>query len=168
LVEILPNIIAPLVPLKMGNNPQQAEWSFGDISSTLPYKTQINKPVTPCLTSIWKWFGRKPLKDSDSQKSNQKTTKKRAKRIWDIDQFRLKHYLGKPDELMIQAYRNELDVLKEIGDKLLHIETQLVKERSPIVQEEHQLKVKILPFENNHEFYQCANSWGMKRNDSSH
>jgi len=46
LVEILPTIITSLMPTKMGNNPQQAEWSYGDISSTLQYKTQINKPVT--------------------------------------------------------------------------------------------------------------------------
>ena len=46
MVEILPKIITSLMPIKMGNDPQQAEWSIGDISSTLPYETQINNPVT--------------------------------------------------------------------------------------------------------------------------
>jgi len=67
---------------------------------------------------------------------------------------------------MIYAYRSELDILKMIGDKLLQIETNLFKEKSPIFQEDIKSKVKILPSEDENEFYQCAEPWGIKRNDS--
>jgi len=52
--------------IKIENNPQPADWSFGDISSTLPYKTQINKPVTPMSNLELKIFGKKTLKDLGS------------------------------------------------------------------------------------------------------
>jgi len=149
LVEILPKIITSLIPIPMGNNPQQADWSFGDISSTLPYKTQINKSMTPMSNCDLEMLWQKAIKRFGLSKERPENNEKPAKRIWDIDQFRLEYYLRQHDELMIEAYRNELDILKEIGDKLLHIETYLFKERSPIFQEEHQFKVKILPFENN-------------------
>ena len=167
LVEILPNIITSLMPIKMGNNPQQADWSFGDISSTLPHKTQISKPVTPMSNFDLEMLWQETIKRFGLSKERPENNERRAKCIWDIDQFRLDYYLRQHDELMIEAYRNELDILKEIGDKLLHIETHLLKERSSVFQEEHQFKAKILPFENNTEFYQCAETWGIKRNDSS-
>ena len=76
------------------------------------------------------------------------------------------HYREQDDERMIQAYWRELEILKMIGDKLLQIETNLFKEKSPILQEENKSNVEILPFEDENEFYQCAESWGIKRNDS--
>jgi len=60
---------------------------------------------------------------------------------------------------MIQAYRRELDMLKSIKINLL-------KEKSPIFQEENKAKIKILPFEDENEFYHCADPWRIKRNDS--
>jgi len=58
----------------MEKKPQQAEWSFRHISSMPPYKTQMNKPVTPMsnfdLEMLWQ-----EAKDLDSQKSDQKITK---------------------------------------------------------------------------------------------
>jgi len=78
----------------------------------------------------------------------------------------LDHYREQDDERMIQAYWCELEILKMIGDKLLQIETNLFKEKSPILQEENKSNVKILPLEDENEFYQCAESWGIKRNDS--
>jgi len=149
----------------MGNNPQQADWSFGDISSILPYKSQINKPVTPLSNFDLEMLCQEAIKRFGLSKERPENNEKRAKRIWGIDQFRLECYLEQHDELMIEAYRNELDILKDIGDKLLHIETHLFKERSPIFQK-HQFQVKILPFEDKNEFYQCADPWGIKRNDS--
>jgi len=147
------------MPIKMGNNPQQEDWSFGDISSTLPSKSQINKPMTRMSNFDLEMLWQEAIKRFGLSKERPENNKRRAKRIWGIDQFRLKYYLGQHDELMIEAYLHELNILKEIGDKLLHIETHLFKERSPIFQDEHHFNAKILPFENYHEFYQCAEPW---------
>jgi len=67
---------------------------------------------------------------------------------------------------MIHAYRGESEILKMIGNKLLQTEANLFEEKSPIFQEVNKFEVKILPFEDKNEFYQCAEPWGIKRDDS--
>ena len=67
---------------------------------------------------------------------------------------------------MIHAYRGESKILKMIGNKLLQTEANLFEEKSPIFQEVNKFEVKILPFEDENEFYQCAEPWGIKRDDS--
>jgi len=50
----------------------------------------------------------------------------------DINHSRWEYYLERHDELMIQAYRRELDTLK-------NIEINLLKEKSPIFQKENEV-----------------------------
>ena len=59
-----------------------------------------------------------------------------------------------------------MEGLKRIGENLLQTEVILFEEISPISQERNKSKVKILPFVDEYEFYQCAEPWGMKRDDS--
>jgi len=150
----------------MKKNPQQEELSFEDIPSTLPYHYQINNPVTHTSNFDVEILWQKAIKRFGFSKERPENYEKLAKRIWDINQSRLEYYLEQHDESMIHAYRSELDILKMIGDKLLQIETNLFKEKSPIFQEENKSKVKILPFDDKNEFYQCAEHWRIKRNDS--
>ena len=82
-----------------------------------------------------------------------------AKRLWDINHSRWEYYLEHHDELLIQAYRRELDMLKST-------EINLLKEKSLVFQEENKAKTKILPFEDENDFYHCAEPCGIKRNDS--
>jgi len=84
LVEILPKIITSLMPIKTENNPQQADWSFGDISSTLPYKTRINKPVTPMSNLELEILWQKATKRFGFLKEEPENNVKLAKRLWDI------------------------------------------------------------------------------------
>ena len=49
---------------------------------------------------------------------------------------------------------------------LVQNESRLVKEMSPIKQEGSENNVKTLPFEIDNQFYQCAEPWGIKRDDS--
>ena len=149
----------------MKKNPQQEELSFEDIPSTLPYHYQINNPVTHTSNFDVEILWQKAIKRFGFSKERPENYEKLAKRIWDINQSRLEYYLEQHDESMIHAYRSELDILKMIGDKLLQVETNLFKEKSPIFKKENKSKVK-LPFEDDNEFYQCAEPWGIKRNDS--
>ena len=165
LVKILPTIVTSLMPIKMKKNPQQEESSFEDIPSTLQYHYQINNPVTPTSNFGLEILWQKAIKRFGFSKERPENNEKFAKRIWDINQSRWEYYLEQHDEFMIHAYRSELDILKMIGDKLLQVETNLFKEKSPIFKKENKSKVK-LPFEDDNEFYQCAEPWGIKRNDS--
>jgi len=56
---------------------------------------------------------------------------------------------------MIQAYRRELDMLKDI-------EINLLRDQLPIFQEEDKVETNILPFEDENEFYYCAEPWDIK------
>jgi len=53
-----------------------------------------------------------------------------------------------------------------IGNNLLQTEINLFEEISLILQEVNKSKVKTLPFEDETEFYQCAEPWGIQRDDS--
>ena len=116
LVEILPKIITSLMPIKMGNNPQQKEWPFGDISPTLPYETQINQPMTSMSAFELEILWQKATKRFGFLKEEPENNIKLAERLWDINHSRWEHYLEHHDELMIQAYRRELDMLKKHGN----------------------------------------------------
>jgi len=67
---------------------------------------------------------------------------------------------------MIQAYHSELAILEFMKRNLVQNESRLVEAMSPIKQEGSENKVKTLPFKNDNEFYQCAEPWGIKREDS--
>ena len=121
--------------------------------------------MTPTSNFDLEILWQKAVKRFGFSKERPETNEKLAKRLWNINQSRWEYYLEQHDESMIDAYRSELDILKMIGDKLLQIETNLFREKSPIFQEENKSKVKILHFENKNEFYQCAEPWGIKRND---
>ena len=108
----------------------------------------------------------KAIKRFGFSKEKLEDNEKIAKRIWDINQSGWEYYLEQHDDSMIHAYRSELNILKMIGNKLLQIETNVFEEKSPIFQEENKSKVKILPFEDENEFYQCAEPWGIKRDNS--
>jgi len=133
--------------------------SFEDIPSTLPYHSQINNPVTPTSNFDLEILWQKAIERFGFSKERPENNEKLAKRRWDINQSRWEYYLEQRDESVIHAYRSELDILKMIGDKFLQIETNLFKEKSPIFQEENESEVKILPFEDENEFYQCAEPW---------
>jgi len=154
------------MPIKMKKNPQQEESSFEDIPSTLQYHYQINNPVTATSDFDLEMLWQKAIKRFGFSRERPEYNEKLAKRLSGINQSRLEYYLEQHDEFMIQAYRRELDILKMVGDKLLQIEINLFKEKSSIFQEEKKSEVKILPSDDENEFYQCAESWGIKRNDS--
>ena len=160
LLKVLPTIITSLMPTKFGKGPLQRQLSFEDTPTTSGFSRYRNNPITSTpdfdLEKLWQ----KAIKRFGF--SNEKL----AKRIWEINQSLLDYYLKEHDGFMIHAYRNKLELLKMIGNNLLHTETNLFEEKSPKSQEGNKSKVKILPFENENEFYQCTEPWGIKRNGS--
>jgi len=58
-----------------------------EISLPLPYKTQINKPVTPLSNFDLEMLWQEAIKRFGLSKERPENNKKRAKRIWDMDQF---------------------------------------------------------------------------------
>jgi len=77
------------------------------------------------LETLWQ----KAIKRSGFLKEEPENNMKLAKRLWNINHSRWEHYLEHHDELMIQAYRRELDMLK-------NMEINLIKQKLPIFQEE--------------------------------
>ena len=71
----------------MEKKPQQAEWSFRDISSTIPYKTQINKPVTPMSNFDLEMLWQEAIKRFGLSKERPENNEKRAKRSGMLTNF---------------------------------------------------------------------------------
>ena len=166
LVKILSTVIASLMPIKIEKNPQQEKPSFENLPSTSLSSYQTYNSVTPTFNLDFEKLWQKAIKRFEFSKEKPGNNEKLAKSIWKINQSRLDYYLEQHDDFMIHAYRSELEVLKMIGNKLLQTETNLFEEKSPISQEGNKSKVKILPFEDENEIYQCAEPWGIKRDDS--
>jgi len=118
-----------------------------------------NKPVTPMSDFELEILWQKNTKRFGFIKEEPEYNVKLAKRLWDINHSRWEYYLEHHDELMIQTYRRESDMQK-------NIEINLLKKKSPIFQEENKAKIKIFPFEDENEFYHYAEPWEIKRNDS--
>jgi len=106
------------------------------------------------LETLWQ----KAIKRFGFLKEEPENNMKLAKRLWNINHSRWEHYLEHHGELMIQAYRRELDMLK-------NMEINLIKQKLPIFQEE-KIETNLSPFKDENEFYHCSEPWGMKRRDS--
>jgi len=151
---------------KNRKGPSAGKPSFEGLPSTSQSSYQIYNPVTPTSSLDFKKLWQKPIKRFGFSKEKPGNNEKLAKRIWEINQSRLDCYLEQHDDFVIHAYRSELEILKMIGNKLVQTQTNLFDEKSTISQEGNKSKVKILPFEDENEFYQCAEPWGIKRDDS--
>jgi len=166
LVKILPIIITSLMPIKIAKDPQQERTYFEDRPSTSQSSYQTYNPVTFTSSLDFEILWQKAITRFGFSKEKPENNEKLAKRIWDINQSRWEYCLEQHDDSMIHTYRSELDILKKIGNKLSRTKTDLFEEKSPIFLEGNKSKVKILPFEDENEFYQCAEPWGIKRDDS--
>jgi len=171
LLKILPAIITPLMPTKITDTPKfnpQRKLSFEDPLSTMQHNFQnlpkiVSSTPSDHLEPLWqKATQRFGLSREDISGNN-----KLVKRIREINQSRLEYYQQNQDEPMIQAYQKELEWINLIEKNLLKIETKLLGEISPINKEQSEFQGKILPFENEQEYYRCAEPWGIKRNGSS-
>ena len=124
----------------------------------------IPKPITSTpfqgLDQLW----HEAITRFGFSKEKPENNAKLAKRIRDIIQSRLEYYTKRHKDPMIRAYQNELEVLNLIERNLLQSETKSFGEISPITKEKAESKRNVLPFEDEKEFYQCAEPWGIKRN----
>ena len=154
------------MPIKIRKESQLKKPSFEDLPSTSQSSYQTYNPITSTPGFDFETLWQQAIKRFGFSKEKPENNGRLVKRIRDINQSRLDYYTKKQDEAMIQAYHSELATLEIMKRNLVQDESSLVKQMSPIKPEDSENNVKTLPFENDSEFYQCAEPWGIKREDS--